>query len=387
MNNGDIKAADLNNASIPAFSTQDENFIPCIEMKEINYAFGEGESYNQVLFDINLTVYPGEIVILTGPSGAGKTTLLTLIGALRSIQEGRLRVLGKELGGLTQQKLQETRKNVGFIFQTQNLFESLTALETLTLTMKLYSYPKEALISRPAKILTELGLKDRMHYKPGKLSEGQKQRVAIGRALINHPRLILADEPTAALDRVNSQHVMEMFQRRVKEDNCTFIIVTHDHRIFDVADRILELVDGILISNKAVVNPSTIDNFLKKCSLFKGTNASILANVANEMKLEIFSPGEWVIRKGKFADKFYLIRSGMAEVFKEVDGETKSLGNIGPGSFFGNSARHEHAPLTASVKALEKLEILSLPKEKLVELTHTSSSFREQLEKASFDYG
>lgn len=157
MSTVNIKASDLDNASIPAFFIRDGSFIPCIEMKEINYAFGKGESYNPVLFDIDLTVYPGEIVILTGPSGSGKTTLLSLIGALRSIQEGRLKVLGKELGGLTQRRLQETRKSIGFIFQTQNLFESLTALETLALAMKLFPYPKEALVSRPAKILTDLG--------------------------------------------------------------------------------------------------------------------------------------------------------------------------------------------------------------------------------------
>jgi len=144
MSIGNIKANAFNNLSIPAFFIRDENFIPCVEMKEINYAFGEGESYNRVLFDVNLTVYPGEIVILTGPSGSGKTTLLSLIGTLRSLQEGHLKVLGEELGGLTQRRLQETRKSIGFIFQTQNLFESLTALETLTLAMKLFPYPKEA---------------------------------------------------------------------------------------------------------------------------------------------------------------------------------------------------------------------------------------------------
>lgn len=368
----------------PSFLVREEGVLPSIEIKGVQYAFGEGESRKQVLFDNHLTVFPGEIVILTGPSGSGKTTLLTLIGGLRSVQEGSMKVLGAELGGLGHMGLQAIRRQIGFIFQAHNLFDSLTAYETLALAMKLHPYTRQEVQTRPQRILTELGLAERMNYKPEKLSGGQRQRVAIGRALINHPRLILADEPTAALDKDTGRQVVGMLQQRAKEERCTILIVTHDNRILDVADRILKMVDGYIVSDVVVADSEAIGAFLRECSIFKEMSPAVLAGVAGAMKLERYDTGEMVIREGEEGDRFYLVRSGRLEALKESEGRLSSVGLMGPGEFFGELALLRHAPRAASVKALEKVELFSLPKEKFDEVIHASTSFEEQLRKAYF---
>ena len=227
---------------------------PSIQIRNLNFHYGEGDLFKQVLFDINLDVYPGQIVILTGPSGSGKTTLLTLIGALRTIQDGSLQVLGQELRGLNPKKLVQIRKNIGFIFQAHNLFYSLTARQNVMMSTDLY--PNISRDMTPAglaaDILTQVGLGERVDYKPHSLSGGQKQRVAIARALVNRPKLILADEPTAALDKKSGRDVVTLMQKMAKEEGITILMVTHDNRILDVADRIVNLVDGNLESDNVV---------------------------------------------------------------------------------------------------------------------------------------
>jgi len=224
--------------------------VPSVQISHLNFYFGEAELRKQVLFDINLELYPGQIVILTGPSGSGKTTLLTLIGALRTVQEGSLKVLGQEIRGLGARQLVEVRKNIGFIFQAHNLFNSLTARQNVLLSCDLF--PTDQDRQRAAEILTALGLGERIDYKPHALSGGQKQRVAIARALVNRPKLILADEPTAALDKKSGRDVVNLMQKLAKESGITILMVTHDSRILDVADRIINLVDGSLQSDLPV---------------------------------------------------------------------------------------------------------------------------------------
>jgi putative ABC transport system ATP-binding protein len=366
------------------FSQRSQEIRPVIRMTGINYAFGEGESRKQVLFDNRLTVYPGETVILTGPSGSGKTTLLTLIGALRSIQEGSMRVLDQELAGKAPESLQVVRRDIGFIFQAHNLFDSLSAFQTLELAMRLHSYTDDEFHTRPREMLTELGLAERMHYKPEKLSGGQRQRVAIGRALINHPRIILADEPTAALDKDTGRQVVSILQRRAKTEACTILIVTHDNRILDVADRILRMVDGEIVSDVVVADSLAIGEFLQNCPVFKDVNPTTLAGAANSMRLEAYDTGEMIIREGETGDRFYLIRSGTVEVLKESDGRMASLGNLTTGDFFGELALLREEPRAASVKALEAVEVFSLAKEKFDEVIKASNSFKAQLEKHYF---
>jgi putative ABC transport system ATP-binding protein len=224
------------------------NREPVVDIKAVNYAFGQ----EQVLFDNHLTMYPGEIIIMTGPSGAGKTTLLTLIGALRAPQEGSLSVFGRELKGLGPSEQEKIRRDIGFIFQTHNLLFSLTAYQNVKLATELHVYDKDDADCRTEGILTRLGLKDKMHFKPHALSEGQRQRVAICRALVNHPRMILADEPTASLDKDTRRQMIDVLYEYAKKEGCAILIVTHDHRILDVADRVITMTDGRIASDVGV---------------------------------------------------------------------------------------------------------------------------------------
>lgn len=220
---------------------------PLVEIKGLDHHFGHGEDRKQVLFGINLTIYPGQTIIMTGPSGSGKTTLLTLIGALRTVQAGSLKFMDREMRGLSTGQQVAIRRQIGFIFQSHNLFEALTAYQNVCLATELIGYPKKTARQMSVDLLNRLGLGNRMDYKPQKLSGGQKQRVAIGRALINSPKLVLADEPTASLDRESGRQVFEIFQELVKEKGCALIIVTQDNRILDKAEDVIQLVDGELV--------------------------------------------------------------------------------------------------------------------------------------------
>ena len=216
-----------------------------VDIQNLNHFFGEGKLEKQILFDINLVLNSGEVIILKGPSGSGKTTLLTLMGGLRSPQSGSLIVFGEELVGANQHKLVETRKNIGYIFQAHNLLASLTAKQNVQMSLELHDGIKSSEIEQRAiMLLSSVGLGDRIDYYPQNLSGGQKQRVAIARALVSHPKLVLADEPTAALDSKSGRDVVELMQQLAREQGCTILIVTHDNRILDVADRLVELEDG-----------------------------------------------------------------------------------------------------------------------------------------------
>ncbi|MBI4783916.1 MAG: DevA family ABC transporter ATP-binding protein [Oscillatoriophycideae cyanobacterium NC_groundwater_1537_Pr4_S-0.65um_50_18] len=221
-----------------------------IAVQHLNHYFGHDRLRKQVLFDINLEINVGEIVIMTGPSGSGKTTLLTLVGGLRSAQSGNLQVLGQELSGASAKQLTQARRHHGYIFQAHNLHTSLTALQNVRMGLELHSGLSSAeMQTRAAEILNQVGLSDRLHYYPDDLSGGQKQRVAIARALVSHPQLVLADEPTAALDSKSGRDVVNLMQALAKEQGCTILLVTHDNRILDIADRIIHLEDGSLKQN------------------------------------------------------------------------------------------------------------------------------------------
>jgi putative ABC transport system ATP-binding protein len=236
------------------------NKEPVISIQNINHYYGRGSLRRQILFDINLAVYPGEIVIMTGPSGSGKTTLLSLIGGLRSVQEGSLKFLGEELYGASQSKLVQMRRNIGYIFQAHNLLGFLTARQNVQMAVELnHSISQSTAISQSEAMLTAVGLQERINYYPDNLSGGQKQRIAIARALVNHPPLVLADEPTAALDKQSGRDVVEIMQRLAKEQGTAILLVTHDNRILDIADHIVEMEDGLLTRDaQNVVSQITI---------------------------------------------------------------------------------------------------------------------------------
>ncbi|MBC1218745.1 DevA family ABC transporter ATP-binding protein [Nostoc sp. UCD121] len=218
-----------------------------ISVSKLNHYFGEGGLRKQVLFDINLEIKAGEIVIMTGPSGSGKTTLLTLMGGLRSAQEGSLKILGEEICDAKKQQLTKLRRQIGYIFQAHNLMTFLTARENVRMSLELHDdFLNQDINAKAIAILETVGLADRVDYYPEKLSGGQKQRVAIARALVSHPKIVLADEPTAALDKKSGRDVVEIMQKLAKEQGCTILLVTHDNRILDIADRIIYMEDGQL---------------------------------------------------------------------------------------------------------------------------------------------
>ncbi|PHJ62454.1 ABC transporter [Nostoc linckia z18] len=220
---------------------------PVISVSNLNHYFGEGALRKQVLFDINLEIQAGEIVIMTGPSGSGKTTLLTLMGGLRSAQDGSLKILGEEIRGAKKQQLTKLRRNIGYIFQAHNLMTFLTAKENVRMSLELHEdFLNQDIDAKAIAILETVGLGERVDYYPEKLSGGQKQRVAIARALVSHPKIVLADEPTAALDKKSGRDVVELMQKLAKEQGCTILLVTHDNRILDIADRIIYMEDGQL---------------------------------------------------------------------------------------------------------------------------------------------
>lgn len=226
---------------------------PVVEITNLDFYFGKGDLKKQILFEINLTLKKGEVLIMKGPSGSGKTTLLTLMGALRSANYGSLKVFGKELVNANNKLLIETRRKIGYIFQAHNLLKSLTARQNVQMSIELHDHisPKEAK-ERSIKMLEAVGLGDHINYYPDNLSGGQKQRVAIARALVSHPKMVLADEPTAALDSKSGRDVVEIMQGLAREQGCTILIVTHDDRILDVAERIIQLEDGRL--SELIVN-------------------------------------------------------------------------------------------------------------------------------------
>lgn len=218
-----------------------------VAVEGLSHWYGSGPMRRQVLQGVDLTIEPGEVVLLTGPSGCGKTTLLTLVGALRSVQEGSVRVFGQELHRAGRDLRQRLRRSIGMIFQGHNLLRCLTAEQNVQMGSDLLeglSY--RARRDQAREWLRAVGLGDQLGKLPHDLSGGQKQRVAIARALAARPRLLLADEPTAALDSRTGREVVDLLQQLARDQGCAVLMVTHDPRILDVADRLLRMEDGRL---------------------------------------------------------------------------------------------------------------------------------------------
>jgi putative ABC transport system ATP-binding protein len=228
-----------------------------IDLEDVSYSYGKGALKKQILFDIGTRIDGGEIVILTGPSGSGKTTLLTLIGALRSAQKGSVRVLGQELLNAGEKALIGVRRQIGYIFQSHNLLDSLTIHQNVQMALQLGGIKGREARDRIATVLQRVGLAEHEHKFPGELSGGQKQRAGIARALVNRPDIVLADEPTASLDKQSGRDVVRLIEDLAREDGSAVILVTHDNRILDVADRILHLEDGRMKSLSEVVSEGT----------------------------------------------------------------------------------------------------------------------------------
>lgn len=226
-----------------------------IVAKNLNHWFGEGEARKQAIFDVNLEIEAGKLTILMGASGSGKTTLLTLIGCLRDVQDGSAQLLGEELKGASEAVLVASRQRLGFIFQAHNLHESLTALQNVRMGLEVHSQRKilgssASFDAASAHMLELVGLGDRLHYLPGNLSGGQKQRVAVARALVGNPKIVFADEPTAALDKASGHNVVSLLKNLGRERGTTTVMVTHDNRILEMADRIVTLEEGRIVKDQ-----------------------------------------------------------------------------------------------------------------------------------------
>ena len=220
-----------------------------VSIDGLSHWYGRGGNRRQVLQSVDLSIEPGEVVLLTGPSGCGKTTLLTLIGALRKVQHGQVTVLGQPLNGAGRGARQRLRRRIGMIFQGHNLLRCLTAEQNVQMGADLLldrSYLARRDLAR--EWLRAVGLGDHLGKLPHDLSGGQKQRVAIARALAAHPQLLLADEPTAALDSATGREVVDLLKRLAREQSCSVLMVTHDSRILDVADRLVKMEDGRLFT-------------------------------------------------------------------------------------------------------------------------------------------
>lgn len=221
---------------------------PIVQVSGLNFSFGRDELRRQILYDIHLEIYPGEIVILEGPSGSGKTTLLTLLSGLRTFHEGSIKLFGTEICGADQRELVLMRRRIGYIFQHHNLLEFLTARRNVEIMFELQpEVESQEARRRTEEMLTAMGLQSHFDSLPNKMSGGQKQRVAIARALVTEPNLILADEPTAALDKVTGRQVVELLQTLSRSKSIPILMVTHDNRILDIADRIVRIEDGRLL--------------------------------------------------------------------------------------------------------------------------------------------
>jgi putative ABC transport system ATP-binding protein len=216
-----------------------------ISARGLTYSYSPARA-GEVLRALQLEVAPGEIVVVTGASGAGKTTLLTLCGALRSVQQGDLRVLGRDLHGLKPEGQRELRSSIGFVFQSHHLIDALTAGQNVIMSLLERVSAADA-VARAEAALSSLGLGRRVDALPNELSGGEKQRVAVARALVREPRLLLADEPTASLDDESADIVKAAIRAAAKHCSCAALVVTHDARLFEIADRVLRLVEGQLV--------------------------------------------------------------------------------------------------------------------------------------------
>lgn len=224
---------------------------PAIRIRGLNHWFGDDEARKQALFDIDLDVAAGEFVILMGASGSGKTTLLTLTGCLRAVMDGSVRLLETELNRATEATLIGCRRWLGFIFQAHNLHESLTAVQNVAMGVAVHGAASAREGDAAARhVLRLLGLGDRLDYLPTNLSGGQKQRVAVARALVGNPDVIFADEPTAALDKESGLEIVRLLKRLGAARGTTTLMVTHDNRILDLADRIVSMEDGRILEER-----------------------------------------------------------------------------------------------------------------------------------------
>jgi putative ABC transport system ATP-binding protein len=289
-------------------------------------------------------------------------------------------VLGRDFSRLGGGELVEVRRDIGFIFQMHNLFEALSAYENVKMAAQLGDTPAAEMRKRGCEILERLGLGHRIDYKPRRLSGGERQRVAIGRALVNQPRLVLADEPTAALDKESTMNVISLLKQQTVEHGSAVMMVTHDHRIIDSADRLVHMVDGRIMSDVVLHDALRICEFLRPIELFKTLTPRQLTDVAEHMTKRHYAATETIIREGEPGDEFFLISDGEVDVIR-TDHE---VARLGPGDFFGEVALISGEPRNATVVAMSEVDTYVLGKTDFESALATSQTFRDQLYRVYF---
>ena len=216
-----------------------------VECRNLTKVFGSGDNRVRALRGLDLDVYPGQMTLLVGPSGCGKTTLISIVAGLLDPTEGEVSVLGENLRHLAGRRLVQFRgRNIGFVFQQYNLLPALTAAENAAVPLIIAGRPRREAVARATEVLTAVNMGDKLESLPEQLSGGQQQRVAIARALVHEPRLLVCDEPTAALDAHSGRTVMELLRKVAVQPGRAVIVVTHDNRVFDFGDRIVHMDDG-----------------------------------------------------------------------------------------------------------------------------------------------
>ena len=220
-----------------------------IEMRDLEKSYGYGRNKIEVLRGVNLDINKGDVVSITGPSGTGKSTLLNMMGCLDNFDRGSLTLSGRDVSHFTVDELSQFRNiHVGFIFQLHNLLPEFTALENVMIPLLIRRVSAKDARARSYEILKNFNMEDRAGHKPGEMSGGECQRVAVARAIVGEPDLILADEPTGSLDSKNSMALLEILLGLCKDKGSTIVIVTHDTRIADMTHRKIQMLDGVIVN-------------------------------------------------------------------------------------------------------------------------------------------
>ena len=224
---------------------------PIVAVRDLTKTYAQGAAASRALNGVDLDIYPRQVTLLMGPSGSGKTTLVSIMGCILRPSSGSVKVAGREVTRLSEKELPAIRlRHMGFVFQGFNLFPTLTAIENVEIALELKRVPRRERRMRAGALLDEVGLNDKHRAYPADLSGGQKQRVAIARALAGDPDIILADEPTAALDKTSGRTVLEMLRVLAHDKGRAVVIVTHDSRTLDYADRVVDIEDGRIAAER-----------------------------------------------------------------------------------------------------------------------------------------
>jgi putative ABC transport system ATP-binding protein len=267
-----------------------------------------------------------------------------------------------------------------------NLFESLSAIENVKMATQLTECPPSEMHKRSIEILDRLGLGHRIEHKPRALSGGQRQRVAVARALVNKPKLILADEPTAALDKESSRIVVNLLKELVIREGCSVIMVTHDNRILELADRIVNMVDGSIRSDVLLHDVLIICEFLRTVELFSQLTPHEITNIAEKMKRRRFARNEIIIREGDPGEEFFLIGKGQVDIRRDVgSGAERHLATLNVGNVFGEHALMAEGPRNATCTAVgDDVELFVLGKAEFKNALESSASFNQQIKSIYF---